>query len=96
MVYLEDLEMKQKRYSEEQIVRILKEIRAGQTVANTCKKYGVSEQTVYRWKSKYGDLEESEIKKLKVLNEENARLKKIVAQQAMDIDALKDLLSKKW
>lgn len=73
------------RYSEEQIIRILKDVGAGTSVAEVCRKYGVSEQTVYRWRSKYGGLET-----------ENARLKKIVAQQVLDIDALKDLVSKKW
>jgi len=88
--------MKRKRYSEEQIVRILGEIRGGQSVAETCRKYGVSEGTVHRWKSKYGAMGVGQVKRLKQLEEENIRLKKIVAQQAMDNDALKDLLSKNW
>lgn len=88
--------MKRKRYSEEQIVRILGEVRGGQSIAVTCRKYGVSEQTVFRWRSKYGGMEVSEVRRTKELEEENRRLKKIVAQQAMDIDALKELNSKKW
>ena len=88
--------MKRKRYSEEQIVRILGEIRGGQSVAETCRKYGVSEGTVHRWRSKYGAMGVGQVKRLKQMEEENARLKKIVAQQAMDNDALKDLLSKNW
>lgn len=84
------------RYSEEQIIRILKDIEAGTSVAEVCRKYGVSEQTVYRWRSKYGGLETSELQRLRELETENARLKKIVAQQVLDIDALKDLVSKKW
>ena len=88
--------MKRKRYSEEQIVRILGEVRGGQSIAATCRKYGVSEQTLYRWRSKYGGMEVSEVRRTKELEEENRRLKKIVAQQAMDIDALKELNSKKW
>ena len=88
--------MRKKRYKEEQIVRILREIRNGQSIAETCRQYGVSEQTIYRWRSKYGNLEESEIRRLKDLEEENRRLKKIVADQAMDIDVMKDALAKKW
>ena len=88
--------MKRKRYSEEQIVKILTEIRDGQSVAETCRKYGVSEGTVHRWKSKYGTMGVSEVKRLRQLEDENARLKKIVAQQAMDNDTLKELLSKKF
>ena len=84
------------RYSEEQIIRILKDVEAGTSVAEVCRKYRVSEQTVYRWRSKYGGLETSELQRLRELETENARLKKIVAQQVLDIDALKDLVSKKW
>jgi putative transposase len=84
------------RYSEEQIIRILKDVEGGTSVAEVCRKYGVSEQTVYRWRSKYGGLETSELQRLRELETENARLKKIVAQQVLDIDALKDLVSKKW
>ena len=84
------------RYKEEQIIRILKEVESGTTVAEVCRKYGVSEQTVYRWRSKYEGLESSELQRLRLLEAENSRLKKIVAQQALDLDALKDLVAKKW
>jgi putative transposase len=84
------------RYSEEQIIRILKEVESGTSVAEVCRKYGVSEQTVYRWRSKYGGLETSELQRLRELETENARLKRIVAQQVLDLDALKELVSKKW
>lgn len=84
------------RYQEEQIIRILKEVESGTTVAEVCRKYGVSEQTVYRWRSKYDGLESSELQRLRLLEAENSRLKKIVAQQALDLDALKDLVVKKW
>ncbi|GIK65285.1 MAG: transposase [Chloroflexota bacterium] len=84
------------RYSEEQIIRILKEVENGISVAEVCRKYGVSEQTVYRWRTKYGGLEASELQRLRELEAENARLKKIVAQQALDIDVLKEVVSKKW
>ncbi len=88
--------MKRKRYSEEQIVRILEEARGGQSIAETCRKYGVSEQTVYRWRSKYEGMNVSEVRRMKELEEENFRLKRIVAQQAMDIDVLKEINAKKW
>jgi putative transposase len=88
--------MKKSRFKEEQIVRILGELEAGQTAAATSRKHGVSEQTIYRWKSKYGGMDKTELRQLKRLEEENSRLKRIVAQQAMDLDALKELLGKKW
>jgi putative transposase len=85
-----------KRYNEEQILRILEEARNGKTITEVSRTYGVSENTVYRWKSKYGEMNLSEIRRLRELEAENARLKKIVAQQALDIDALKDVLAQKW
>lgn len=84
------------RYTEEQILRILKEVENGTKVAQICRQYGVSEQTVYRWRSKYGGLETSELQRLRLLEAENSRLKRIVAQQALDLDALKELVAKKW
>ena len=84
------------RYSEEQIIRILKEVESGITVAEVCRKHGVAEQTVYRWRNKYGGLETSELQRLRELEAENSRLKRIVAQQALDIDVLKEVVSKKW
>lgn len=84
------------RYSEEQIIRILKEVETGVTVAEVCRKHGVSEQTVYRWRNKYGGLETSELQRLRELEAENGRLKRIVDQQALDIDVLKEVVSKKW
>jgi len=84
------------RYTEEQIIRILKEVESGMTVAEVCRQYAVSEQTVYRWRSKYSGIATSELQRLRTLEAENSRLKKIVAQQALDIDALKELTAKKW
>ena len=84
------------RYTEEQIIRILKELDSGASIAELCRKYGVSEQTVYRWRSKYAGLETAELQRLRELESENMRLKRIVAQQALDIDGLKELLTKKW
>ena len=88
--------MKGKRYTEEQIIGILREAESGKTVAEVCRQHGVSEYSFYRWRKKYSGMDICEAKRLKGLEADNARLKKIVAQQAMDIDALKELLSKKW
>ena len=85
-----------KRYSQEQIIRMLKAVEAGTSVAEISRQYGVSENTVYRWKSRYGDMEAAELQRLRELEAENTRLKRIVAQQALDMDALKELLAKKW
>lgn len=85
-----------KRYSEEQIIRILDEVRGGKAVAEVARSYGVSENTIYRWKSRFGEMSRGELQRLRELEAENARLKRIVAQQALDIDALKDVVSKKW
>lgn len=88
--------MKRKRHTEEQIIKILKEAEAGLSTADIVRKHGISEQTFYRWKSKYGGMEISEAKRLKELEEENRRLKRLVADQALDIQMLKDVNSKKW
>lgn len=85
-----------KRYSEEQIIRILDEVGAGKAVADVARTYGVSENTIYRWKSRFGEMNRAELHRLRALEAENTRLKRIVAQQALDIDALKDVVSKKW
>ncbi len=84
------------RYTEEQIVRILKEVETGTSVAEVCRKYELAEQTIYRWRSKYGGLGTSELPRLRELEAENSRLKRIVAQQVLDIDTLKELVTKKW
>jgi putative transposase len=84
------------RYNEEQIIRILKEVETGTSVAEVCRRYEVAEQTVYRWRSKYGGLGTSELQRLRELEAENSRLKRIVAQQVLDIDTLKEIVSKKW
>ena len=87
--------MKRKRHTEEQIIAILKEHEAGVKTADLCRKHGISEAS-YNWKAKYGGLEVSEAKRLKGLESENARLKKLLADAMLDIAALKDLLAKKW
>ena len=88
--------MKRKRHTEEQIISILKEAESGLSTADLVRKYGISEQTFYRWKSKYGGMELSDAKRLKQLEEESRRLKRLVADQALDIQVLKDVNSKKW
>ena len=85
-----------KKYPEEKIIAILREVEAGAKVAETCRKYGISDATYYNWKTKYEGLELSELKRLKALEEENNRLKRIVAEQALDIQALKGVLGKKY
>ena len=88
--------MNKKRFTEEQIIGVLKESEAGVKTADLCRKYGMSEPTFYNWKAKYGGLQVSEVRRLKVLEEENRRLKHIVADQALDIRALKEINSKNW
>ncbi len=87
--------MRRKRYTEEQIVRILGEAEAGMTVEDLVRKYGVSRNTIYRWRSKYGGMEVSDVRRLKELEEENRRLKQIVANQQLEIEAVEHIL-KKW
>jgi putative transposase len=88
--------MNRKRYTEEQIIGVLKEGDPGVKTAELCRKYGMSEQTYYNWKAKYSGMTVSDLKKMKALEEENRRLKHIVAEQALDIRALKDINSKNW
>lgn len=88
--------MRKSRFSDEQIVGILKEHGAGEPVGSLCRRHGSSQQTLYRWKAKYDGLDGNELKRLKALEEENARLKRLVAEQALDNQALKELLRKNW
>jgi putative transposase len=88
--------MKTSRYSEEQMIGVLKEGEAGMGVKELCRKHGICEQTYYRWKSKYGGLEISEARRLRQLEDENRRLKHLVAEQMLDIQALKGVLAKKF
>ena len=88
--------MGKRKFDDDQITGILKEHQAGVTVADVCHKHGISEPTFYNWKAKYGGLEVSEAKRLKGLESENARLKKLLADTMLDNAALKDLLAKKW
>ena len=88
--------MKSKRFSEEQIIRILQEVEAGLSVVDICRKHNCSEQSFYRWRAKYVGMDVSEAKRLRELERENAQLKKMVAEQALDIRMLKDVNAKKW
>lgn len=86
--------MKRSRFTEDQIIGILREHEAGISVADLCRKHGVSDATVYKWKAKYGGMDVSEAKRLKALEDENGRLKKLLADAMLDNSALKDLLGK--
>lgn len=88
--------MKKQRFTEEQIIGVLKEQEAGVKAADLCRKHGISEATFYNWKAKYGGMEVSEAKRLKALEDENTRLKKLLAEQMLDAAALRELLAKKW
>lgn len=89
--------MKKSKFTEAQIISILNEqSNQEQKVADVCRKHGISEATFYNWKSKYGGMTVDELKRLKELEHENSRLKKIVANQSLEIDAIKDLLTKKF
>jgi putative transposase len=88
--------MKESRYTEEQIISVLKEVDAGAKLQDVVRRLGVTEQTYYRWKAKYGGMEVSDAKKLKALEDENRRLKQMVADQALDLQALKAVVAKKW
>ncbi len=88
--------MKRSKFTEEQIISILREQEAGAKTAELCRKHGMSEATFYAWKAKFGGMDVSDAKRLKVLVEENARLKRLLAEAMLDQAALKDLLSRKW
>jgi putative transposase len=88
--------MKRSRFTEEQIIAILREQEAGVSTAEVCRRHGVSSATFYKWKAKFGGMDVSEAKRLKALEDENGRLKRMLADAMLDNAALKDLLGKKW
>jgi putative transposase len=88
--------MRKSRFSEEQIIRVLKEHQAGLPVAEICRRHGISDATFYTWRSKYGGLELSEAKRLKALEEENRKLKKLLAEQMLDAATLREMLGKNF
>lgn len=88
--------MKRKRFTEEQIIGVLREHEAGTKAADVARKHGVSEATLYNWKAKYGGMDVSDARRLKALEDENAKLKKLLADQMLEASALRELLSKKW
>jgi putative transposase len=92
----EDGLMKRARFTEEQIIAVLKEHEAGARTADLARKHGISEATFYNWKAKYGGMDVSEAKRLKALEDENAKLKKLLAEQMLDVAAMRELLSEKW
>lgn len=88
--------MKRSRFSEEQIIAILKEHQAGMPTADVCRRHGISSATFYKYKAKFGGLDVSEARRLRALEDENAKLKKLLAEAMLDNAVLKDLTSKKW
>lgn len=88
--------MKRKRFTEEQIIGVLKQVDNGIPYKEVCRQHGISTQSFFRWKSKFGGMEVSDAKKMRALEQENSRLKRMVADMALDIQVLKDINSRKW
>jgi putative transposase len=88
--------MRKSRFTEAQIIGVLNELEAGAKIADLCRRIGVTETTIHRWRKKYGGMQVSEARRLKALEDENRQLKRIVADQALNLQVVKDLLGKKW
>lgn len=88
--------MKRSRFSDEQIIGVLKEHQAGMSAADLCRKHGISDATFYKWRSKYGGMDVSDAKRLKALEEENAKLKKLLAESVLDVSTLREMLGKNF
>jgi putative transposase len=88
--------MRKSRYTEEQIIKVLKEHAAGLSASEVCRKYGISDATFYKWRSRYGGMEISDARKLKALEDENRKLKKLLAEPMLDVSTLKEMLGKNF
>lgn len=88
--------MKRSRFTQEQVIGVLREHQAGAAAADLCRKHGISDATFYKWRSKYGGMEVSDAKRLRGLEEENARLKKLLAESMLDVSTLREMLAKNW